>query len=488
MQLATLIKWLGVIALTAGLSITFGGGGCDQSGPTSAVAVVNGEPIARDTFRAIRLRPENEQRAAQFEGQGLDRRTARQFIDRQVLDSLIQTQILAQEAHRVGLRVTDEELKDAICLPAREAGVPCSAEVGQRLARSSGFASERDFTEAYRRELLVLKLRSLMTSPIRVSAAAAREQLRRAQTNLRLNYVRIQNDVYAPLEDPTDEEIATFIDERDARLREAYDARRAEFQADEEIRARQILFSGENAKQRAQEALEKLEGGADFVVLATEVSDDLATKSLGGDLGFFPRGRMRPEIDQAVFDAELSKLIGPIETDEGFHILRVDERRPAKDLSFEEAAPQLAEEMIQQDKARAKASEVAEAMSAAIAAGESFDAAADAQGLSVLATSTFAGSSRLVPGLAAPGLRDAAVGLTLEDPTPATVFEDAKGFYLISLAERQVPTDAEIDSQIELVQAQMSRALQNKVLQRLYLDRRQAADEAGDLKIFDLEG
>ena len=486
MQVATVIKWVGVIALTAGLSITFGGGGCDQSGPGSAVALVNGEPIDRDTYLALRLRQENQDRARQFESQGLDRRTARQFIDRQVVDGLIQNQILAQEARDLGLRVTDEELKDAICAPARDAGRACSPEVGEILARSQGFSSQLAFAEAYRRELLVLKLRSLMAEPVRVSKAAAREQLRRTQTTLSLNYVRIEASDYKPIEDPTDEEVASFVSDNEARLREAYDARRSEFQAEEQIRARQILLSGENAESRAQEALAKLQGGADFVVLATEISDDLATKALGGDLGFFPRGRMKSEIDAAVFDAELSTLLGPVKTEDGYHLLRVDERRPAKDLSFEAAAPALALEMLSADRAREKARSVAVAMSNALGAGKPFDEAADDQSLSVLATATFAASSRFVPGLAAPGLRETAVGLTSAQPTPTTIFEDDAAFYLISLAERKVPADAEIESQIELVQAQMSRALQSKVVQSLYEKRRNAAEEAGQLQVFDL--
>ena len=96
--------------------------------------------------------------------------------------------------------------------------------------------------------------------------------------------------------------------------------------AQEQVRARHILVADEAA---AQTVVERLEAGEDFTALATELSTDNSTKEAAGDLGFFPRGIMVPEFEATAFSLTAGETSPPIETQFGYHVIRVEEREGA---------------------------------------------------------------------------------------------------------------------------------------------------------------
>lgn len=106
----------------------------------------------------------------------------------------------------------------------------------------------------------------------------------------------------------------------------------------QEIRARHILFRVEEesedatVKQAATEVLERIQKGEDFATLAAEFGSD-GTKDTGGDLGWFGRGVMVPEFEEAAFALEPGQLSGElVQTMFGYHIIKVEEERMGKDF------------------------------------------------------------------------------------------------------------------------------------------------------------
>lgn len=100
----------------------------------------------------------------------------------------------------------------------------------------------------------------------------------------------------------------------------------------EQVHARHILVS---SVEEAQQVLTMLQEGADFVALARDRSLDLATKDNGGDLGWFPRGLVAPELENAAFALQPGQVSDVVQLGEGFHIIQVVERETARPLSEE---------------------------------------------------------------------------------------------------------------------------------------------------------
>ena len=131
-------------------------------------------------------------------------------------------------------------------------------------------------------------------------------------------------------------------DEMLARAREDYAIHKDKYRAPEEVMASHILFDvhegdADAALARAREARARLVAGADFAALAKELSDDPSAKQNGGELGWFGAGKMDPQFTQAAFALKsVGDLSEPVRSRFGYHLIRLEGRRQARQLSFDE--------------------------------------------------------------------------------------------------------------------------------------------------------
>lgn len=134
--------------------------------------------------------------------------------------------------------------------------------------------------------------------------------------------------------------LKSIIDElvTDKDLKKDYEVVVEKFKGKEEVKARHILVETEA---EAEEIYKKLKDGADFAALAKEKSADKGSGSNGGDLGYFTKERMVPEFGEAAFAAEKGDLLKPVKSDFGWHVILVEDHRPVKAPTFEEAKPKL---------------------------------------------------------------------------------------------------------------------------------------------------
>ena len=128
----------------------------------------------------------------------------------------------------------------------------------------------------------------------------------------------------------------------------------------EQIHVGHILLTGPDAATEAAAAHDRLAAGEDLATLARELSQDEATRDQGGDLGFFPRGRMLAPFEEAAFALEPGALSAPVETERGVHLIRLEERRAGVDKKLEDVAEELARELLRDERARSTARAAAE--------------------------------------------------------------------------------------------------------------------------------
>jgi peptidyl-prolyl cis-trans isomerase C len=119
----------------------------------------------------------------------------------------------------------------------------------------------------------------------------------------------------------------------DKEIRDFYEKHSDTYKLGDQVRARHILVDTE---EEAEEILQKILKGEDFEELAKNFSKDLSTAVKGGDLGFFGRGRMVPEFEQAAFSLKAGEVSEPIKTKFGYHIIKVIEIKEGEQREFEE--------------------------------------------------------------------------------------------------------------------------------------------------------
>ncbi len=110
----------------------------------------------------------------------------------------------------------------------------------------------------------------------------------------------------------------------DAEAKAFYDKEVASAQSQEEVRARHILLDSE---QLAKELYEKIAHGEDFARMAKQYSKDPGSKEEGGDLGYFTRGRMVPQFEEAAYKLEKGDVSLPVKSQFGWHLIKVEDKR-----------------------------------------------------------------------------------------------------------------------------------------------------------------
>jgi peptidyl-prolyl cis-trans isomerase C len=135
-----------------------------------------------------------------------------------------------------------------------------------------------------------------------------------------------------------------------------YDKNKGKYVEEEQVRARHILIKvppevsptdEAKLKGKADDALKRVKQGEDFAGLATELSDD-GSKENGGDLGFFPRGRMVPAFEEVAFTLQPGQTSDVVRSQFGYHIIKVEDRKTGRALAFDEAKSQVKDDLTQQ--------------------------------------------------------------------------------------------------------------------------------------------
>lgn len=338
------------------------------SSADSVAAEVNGQPVALARLQnAWRQRQTELQQAFKGEIPAALKEQQQQAV----LQQLIRIQLLQQRAVDQGFRVSDADI-------ARTLMNIDSLKVDGRFSRDRYAAAllqqgmnEAQFEAQLRAELAMQQLQNGVAGTAFVTA----KELQRAQSLLGeqrdIDYVLVPTNVFVAKVNVTDAEVQAWYDAHkgeylspetvdlqyvelkladtaaqvsvdEAALRAHYDQIKDRFSNPERRHGRHILITTSKdmddaaAKRQAEEVLAKLKAGADFAALAKQYSKDPGSASKGGDLGWATKGMFVGPFEDALFSMTTGELRGPVKTEFGYHVLRLDESEGGGTKSFDQ--------------------------------------------------------------------------------------------------------------------------------------------------------
>lgn len=137
--------------------------------------------------------------------------------------------------------------------------------------------------------------------------------------------------------------VLSVVDVSDAEVKGYYEENMSSFIQEESVRARHILVDNlEDAEKIAKEIKE----GMTFEEAANQYSN-CPSKEQGGDLGTFTKGRMVPEFEKAAFEIEVGVVSEPVQTQFGYHLIKIEEKNSANVMPLSEVAPKIKNELLQ---------------------------------------------------------------------------------------------------------------------------------------------
>ena len=136
--------------------------------------------------------------------------------------------------------------------------------------------------------------------------------------------------------------------------RAIYDDKVKQLNPEDEVQARHILVASE---EEANKLITRIAAGEDFAQLAKENSGDAGSKAQGGMLGYFGKGQMVPQFEDAAFALQKGQVSKPVQSQFGWHVIKVEDRRQKPPPSFDEVKDRLIGSMVQ-SKAQSIATEL----------------------------------------------------------------------------------------------------------------------------------
>ena len=477
-----------ILAVGGGLVLYLGvGGGSGQRGPGSIV-VVGDESFGLREFGRARAR--RESMLEQQLGSEFDPRAMSDTLDQFAIQGLINDAIFSQEASALGLVVAKSEIERSI----RPFFVD---EVGRFDPRQFEdwaeyeFGNQRNFIREQRSAMLANKLRRTLTQLAQVSEGEARQATIGRMEQVQIAFVALGARAPAADFEPDPDALQAFVAGRERELRALYEQRSSLYNLPEQVRARHILLSvredasaeeDEEVRLRAQGILEQIRESADIAALAGEWSEDPGSKTNGGDLGFFARGQMVKEFEDAAFSIEPGTVGELVKSEYGYHIIGVEEHRDAQRRSFEEVREDLAAELMGLEVALTESRAIADQIAEAIRGGASLEDAARAENL------TLQRSGRLqrradgyIPDL---GASEAvmAVAFSMEPGQSSDrVFEVDGSMALIQVMERFAPDEEAVEAAVDQERTALASQKQQAYLNTWIDQARTKLTEDGDL-------
>ena len=419
------------------------------------------------------------------------------FFTSRAAEQLITQKALVVEAGRMGLRATDEDLRDELQHGLYAATLfPGGKFIGQEAYEGllqNADLSVPQFEEGVKQDILVRKLRNLVAASASVNDPEVRQEFEKRNTKIKFQYAVISEADIRKGIHPTDAELKAFYERNKATynnsipekrkvtyaiidtsriasntqvtqsdLQSYYNQHQDEYRVPEQVNVRHILIKSpapgadgkvdqkadEAAKAKAEDILKQIKAGGNFADLAKKYSEDPGSAKNGGSLSWIGKGRTVPEFEKAAFSLPKGGTSDVVKSSYGYHIIHVDDKQEAHVKSLDEVKPQIEAVLRQQKAARAAEGEANAFVTQARTSG--LDKAASAKGLQVT-TTDFVSRTDSLPGIGnSPQFMEAAFAQSAKSaPDMIQIPQGFVIYQVLDIKPPATPTFDEIRSRVE---------------------------------------
>ena len=485
-----------VICVSMAWYVLPGGGGTSVFGSNTpqkgVVASVAGEDVT-----TLEVQKQARQMVQQqFPRGGAQANMLMPFFAQRAADNLINEKVMLSEANRMGLQVSEAEVREELEHgPYAATFFPGGKFIGEEEYKNllgSHDLTPPQFEHLVGNGILERKLEKLIASSATVTDAEVRQQFEKENTKVKFDYAVIKKDDILKSLHPAEAELKAFYDRNKQTyvnsipekrqlkyvvldntkmlaqtqvtqqdLASYYDQHRDEYRVPEQVNVRHILFKTpppgpdgkvdqkavDAARAKAEDVLKQVKAGGNFADLAKKYSEDTSAKE-GGALGWVGRGKTVAEFEKAAFALPKGGTSDLVKSSFGFHIIHVDDKQEAHVKTLDEVKAQI-DPLIKQQKAGEAAQHAADQL-LADAKSTSLEKAAAAKGLQVISTD-FVTSKDTLPGIGSdPQFMTAAFGQAPNSPPDQAQLHQGWAIYQVTAVKPPAtPTFEEIRSRVE---------------------------------------
>jgi peptidyl-prolyl cis-trans isomerase D len=408
-------------------------------------------------------------------GQNINEQLLRQLgFEQQILQQLIEQEAAMVEAARLGITISDDEVRLRIlAMPGFQENGHFIGETRYRqvLDMQRPPMTPSQFEASLRRQLILEKLRAVVTDWVTVTDAEADAEYTKRTEKIKVELVHVSAETFRSQVTASDSEMAAYFDAHKEKYRvgerrkiryllvdedllrgavtvpsrevERYYNNNIElYTTPEQVRASHILFKTEGkdeaaVRAAAEKVLAQVKQGGDFADLAKKYSEDEQSKVLGGDLDYFGQGRMVPEFDAAVFAMSPGAVSDLVKSAFGFHIIKLVDKKPAVTRTLDEVRTAITEQ-LKTERVQRQATAVAGEIAKTLKTPADLDKAAAARGWKVQESAFFAREEPILGLGASPQV--AAEVFELKEGEVTSALRAGRGLAFATLAGRQDPT------------------------------------------------
>tara|TARA_B100000315_G_scaffold116653_1_gene106981 strand:- start:17659 stop:19596 length:1938 start_codon:yes stop_codon:yes gene_type:complete len=506
------VLWLVVAAFVGTIFYSWGMGRvAEQQG---MVAEVLNEKISYDEYREALDNLYNLYRNA-VKGRNVEDVIPQAQLKRAALNTVIQRKLLLNEAKKMGMEVSNEEVSERIkSMPAFQNDGKFDKSYYHNFLQYNRIGA-KNFESNQRTVMLTEKIENLIRKSVKVSGLELREAYKWKHEKINLDYLVISPDLFVGKEEITDEKVSEYFKKEKKSFQKPnqikveylfadpvsfgkevkigkqsienyYTDHVDEFIVAESVRASHILTKNlpvnvdledsekmkkkieedlekqkKEARKKAEDILTEVKENGNFEELAKKYSEDHSNSQNGGDLGYFSRGGMIKEFEDVAFSLKVGEISDVVETKYGYHIIKITDKKEAGTKPLSDVEDEIKEKLIDKKSKKLAKRSLLQILKSPNPVNE-FEKSGSQGSLKKGTTDFFGMKDQEIPTIGTSS-QFKAEAFSLKDSEVSRLVETVKGYYLLRLQEKKASYIPELDEVRDEVKKSLSQFERDKI-------------------------